>query len=310
MKESKNLIFYQNFSQAAIERPHILDSRKCTLVLRCTGSIYTQIERAMTLLSLSSNQNRLRRQVASIYALNYLKDWSDYQMSKFCFVKNLSDKLCAFCLIQTDLLTESLMAVTGYFYATPPDLINTVWQSLMKGFSALIHSKAGQTAIYPVLLCRKPMGSLLIKYSMGSEKSLLSSFASSYLHHRRYNWFKDSQKPLRALVHECFGMLYECRLEENYVQISDDIGSVTFFKEMMIGSEPINVQYALLVTKNNNLVTEVWVEPYLVADKEQLIAHAFDKIASKIIKKDSYELSRYFIYSYLDFSPSIIFKPI
>jgi hypothetical protein len=184
------------------------------------------------------------------------------------------------------------MSLTAYFFETGSKEILLIWDSLLEGLQSLTHQKPGQELFYPIVLCRKPIGSLLIKYTSENEIMVPNPTAArSFLLCKKWIWFADIDNLPLSLLHESFSMIYGCRITEKYFHISDHVGSITLFKDILFGTDHVYVQFVLFI-ENNRLITELWVEPYLVPTGNSYL-YIFDTLSDRISQKDSYELSRF-----------------
>jgi hypothetical protein len=275
----------------------MLETHRSVLVLRCTSSAEYQCERALSLLAATKSETlRLKRQVATIYVQSYLDQWATLKCSKSTYVKYLSEKAGSFCLVQVEShsLTECLMWLTAHFYGTDASESLHIWNSLNIGMEKLEY--LGKDSFCPIYVAHKPINALLIKYTRERDVVPNVTPARSYLLSKRWTWFSDIKQTdsITELLHQSFALLYRCRLEEKYLHISDLPGAITFFKEELVENQWICIQYALYIDCNNRLVTELWVEPCVVAEGHSLVTF-FDLTAKSIFGKDRHELLRYTI---------------
>ncbi|KAL5039193.1 hypothetical protein RTP6_006390 [Batrachochytrium dendrobatidis] len=179
--------YWQYLSQALLGHPSTLDEWKGALILRSTASKRNQGKFNSRSQTEDTDNNKARRQVATIYLSQLLTAWCSMSLGKATLVKLVyegtdSDIPTGFCFLHLHWETDSLVILSIYTFSIGASMRGKLIAELVESLKKIEHkSRSSDVILRPVVVCKKPAHKLLVRYDQRQRLSIFSTMSSSAL---------------------------------------------------------------------------------------------------------------------------------
>ncbi|KAJ3297928.1 KICSTOR complex protein szt2 [Borealophlyctis nickersoniae] len=167
--------YWQVLSQIVAMRSDLFAGWSCDLILRSTSTA-TGVGGIVAIGRPGVEGARTRPQVATIYLTQYLAGtWASFALGKTGYVKlvhgeNGAEAPTGFCLLRVTLENECLSSIRVSFFNVAWNVRRGIVDGLVAAIGGIEHTARSTGATFhPLVVCRKPVHKLLVRYRAGKE---------------------------------------------------------------------------------------------------------------------------------------------